>query len=591
MPFLEELKKQFSELVDFFAQQTKASKFLAGIILALLFLEMGYMVFNLALPVEYEQLYSGLSAEAAVAVKEELETLGIVPEIDDPDHRNLWTIRVPQGMARELRLETVSVIETSGGKVGWSIFDAKDFGMTTFAQEIKRQRAIKGELERTIQQIDMVRSASVAISTREQSDFFEEDKEPPTASVLLTLAPNTPIGKDAVRTIQKLVSGSIEGLTPENVTVADTLGNELSLFKKPDTMEEQVDRTQRLIEIHRQQREEYEDYLEKKIVNSFSQIFGKNHVTANVNVEFDYTNKEENEVKYEKNPITISQAFKVAGEGVSPRLAFGITGAAAQLPPAGVTPGDVEGEEKKEYIAEDIRNNVIGKTETKTIYPEYQIKRITVSMFVDNYPTMVDVKDDKGNVVGTVETRNIVDALGNITSDPNSLSEEDIENFEDQVKGIINYSEERPGGLSDSVYVVNKPFSVEIPVAPEVIVKEKEKITFWRNMRIFGWILLFIVVVVFVGWPLTRIIAPKKIPMLDLAEARVSLPEEERVLLRGEELVGALPEAEEEEVLPLPKETPDQIQVKQEELDDLILELARGNPKKVPLVFRSWIEG
>lgn len=589
MPFFNDLKAQFFEWL---AQQTKTTRTIAGVFLAVVLALLGYQVAQFGSSIDRETVYAGLSAEEAALVRTELATRNVdfeMVELEDG-----WSIRVPVDRVPELRLDLVSTLERAGEGKGWKLFDEPDFGVTYFSLQIKKQRAIMGELSRTIKQFEMVKSATVAVTQREEQ-LFVEDEKPVTASVLLTLVPGPKMSADVVRTIQKLVAGSIEGLSFENVTVADTKGNELSRVDAEDPLREKADNMERIISIRRKQSENYEQYLEDKILSSFSQIFGRNHVTANVSVEFDYTMKKENEIEYEKTGTPVSTAYRVEGTGDPSRLVKGVVGSAQQSPPPGA-PANAAGAaaENQEYVAEDIRNHLVGQKQIETIYPEYQIKRITAAVILDDFPTWTPVKDPDGKDTGTKEiTRMKVDPVTKVITDVrNTLTDLDIENFENQVRGIINYSEDRPGGLSDTIYVTNRPFTAPIAVAPETVVREIEQYKFWRKMVYVGFF-LFLTVLVFlmVVRPLMRIISPKEVPLLEAGVPREGLPEEERILLGREEGAGGLASEVGEAALPPPRETSDLARAKMEELDDSILELARINPKKVPVVIRAWMEG
>jgi len=484
---------------------------------------------------------------------------------------------VPEGQALNLRLDLANTIETAGGKEGWKLFDDKDFGATYFSLQIKKQRAIMGELARTIMQMEMIRNAVVQLSIPEKSLFVEEQEEP-TASVMVSLVEDAIITDDQVKTIQAFVAGSIEGLKAENVTVADTQGNELTKIKEVDTVKQELDHQERVIQIHQRQRKDYERYLERKILTQLSSIFGVGHVTANVSVEFDYTHRRQNQIEYEKKGTPIAEATKMSGNGTMPRMAEGVTGVEAHIPTAGTETG-VGGTGNQQYVAETIRNYGVGKTETETEHPDYQIKRVAAAVCVDNFPTAIT--NENGETV-IKRTKNLTD--------------EDLDKIEGIVQGAINYNEERPGGLSDLVAVTNIPFGISAPDRQTVI----ESAPWWKQFIPYAYVLMIILFVgIFFMRPLFRVIAPKPLPP-ELEEALKSggLTADERVLLEREEAMGELPGGRTGEAYGMlgvdeqhgAASDDDANRVKQENLDDEIMDLARAHPKKVPLILKSWIE-
>ncbi len=375
-------KDQFRELL---AQQSLVSKIVAASVLLVIVVLLMSFAFRESRDVHYELLYAGLDASTAASIREELERQAV--EYSVSEERERYTIRVPEGQALNLRLDLANTIETAGGKEGWKLFDDKDFGATYFSLQIKKQRAIMGELARTIMQMEMIRNAVVQLSIPEKSLFVEEQEEP-TASVMVSLVEDAIITDDQVKTIQAFVAGSIEGLKAENVTVADTQGNELTKIKEVDTVKQELDHQERVIQIHQRQRKDYERYLERKILTQLSSIFGVGHVTANVSVEFDYTHRRQNQIEYEKKGTPIAEATKMSGNGTMPRMAEGVTGVEAHIPTAGTETG-VGGTGNQQYVAETIRNYGVGKTETETEHPDYQIKRVAAAVCVDNFPTAI----------------------------------------------------------------------------------------------------------------------------------------------------------------------------------------------------------
>jgi flagellar M-ring protein FliF len=137
------------------------------------------------------------------------------------------TILVPEAQVYETRMKLVSQGVPKGGSVGFELFKDSDYGVTEFAQRVNFQRALQGELERTIAALDEVSSARVHLTLR-RADLFSPEQDPSKASVTLRLRPGKHLDAREVAGIQRLVASAVEGLAPETVVVLDDKGLVLS---------------------------------------------------------------------------------------------------------------------------------------------------------------------------------------------------------------------------------------------------------------------------------------------------------------------------------------------------------------------------
>lgn len=133
------------------------------------------------------------------------------------------TILVPDDRVYESRMKLVSQGVPKGNSVGFELFKDSDYGVTEFAQKVNFQRALQGELERTIESLDEVTSARVHLTLRRAS-LFEDDKTPAKASVTLTLKSGRHVDANQVTGIQRLVASAVDGLEPSSVVVLDDRG-------------------------------------------------------------------------------------------------------------------------------------------------------------------------------------------------------------------------------------------------------------------------------------------------------------------------------------------------------------------------------
>ncbi|MBN1866127.1 flagellar M-ring protein FliF [Candidatus Sumerlaeota bacterium] len=576
MPFFRDLATQLNELL---AQQTLTKKIVAGFILVAIVAVLSVMMLNFGKTIDYEVLYAGLDEATAKQMKQELTTQGVAYRVTQTDRG--WTIQVPSNVVLNTRLDLAGTVDLKGERYGWELFESPKFGMTDFAMRVNRQMAIQGELARTISSFDAISRATVNLAQPEKSPFVVEEKRP-TASVLVDLYPGFALSPDQVATIQAIVAGSVEGLDRKDVTVADTLGNELSRATTQNEEGKRLDERERLLTMQERQRKEYEKHLESKILSAFSKVFGQGHVEARVNVDFDFTVREENTLQYSpKNVVRSEQTLKAVSAEQGGAYAEGLIGATKQVGPEILDSGAgaAAGGKGPEYRDEKTVNYEVGRTETKTQYAPYQINKITAAVLVDHIP----VRETSGD--------------GGVTEKREELTEEQIAALEDQVKQIIGYSEDRPGGVTDRVSVTSMLFNLEgMPSAVETMSELQKRQWILLSLKWGVWLLVAVLVALFLLRPLARIVAAQPVlqPALAGPSEGIGLPPMvERTVLEGPEEAGlAMGEPEGVPALGMmaPGEAIGSGELRQQSLDNEILELARQNPKKVSLVLRSWME-
>src|SRR5690349_7284891 len=184
----------------------------------------GYMFTKWAAQPTRAPLYGNLASSDAASVTQELSGKGVQYKLADGGA----TVMVPQAQVYQLRLDMSAKGLPTGGSQGYSLLDKQGITTSEFRQRVDYQRALEGELARTIGAIDGVSGADVHLVIP-ADDVFADDSRKPSASVLLR--PKTAgkkFSSDQVRAVVNLVAGSVEGLTPDAVTVADSTGHTLS---------------------------------------------------------------------------------------------------------------------------------------------------------------------------------------------------------------------------------------------------------------------------------------------------------------------------------------------------------------------------
>ena len=207
---------------------------------------------------------------------------------------------MPEEQVHELRLQLAGEGLPRGGNVGFEIFDSPSFGMSHFAEQLNYHRALEGELRRTIRQLDAVREARVHIVMPEKS-FFREQEQPATASVTVQLAAGRHLSGTQVQAIVHLVSASVQGLSPQQVTVVDSAGTILAKGgESANDSGAELDKQRAL-----------ERGLEDRVQHLLVPLVGEGHSVVRVSAALDFSHVERTSEKYDPgSSIVRSEQFQ-----------------------------------------------------------------------------------------------------------------------------------------------------------------------------------------------------------------------------------------------------------------------------------------
>ena len=220
----------------------------------------------------YQTLFSDLDAKSGKLVIEELKKKGIAYQISS-DGKN---IQVPDSQLHETRLDLMGSEIPANVGLGFELFDNTDFGMTEFAQQINYQRALQGELTRTIMALDAVRYACVHLVLPKHS-LFTQQQARTSASVTVFLNKQQQLSNTQILGIQKLVASAVPKLEYTDVTISDEQGHTLSIHQPVDAMESQM--SMRL-----SKKKSIEYYLTSKIDKVIEMAFGTHNALVTVDV-------------------------------------------------------------------------------------------------------------------------------------------------------------------------------------------------------------------------------------------------------------------------------------------------------------------
>lgn len=376
--------------------------------------------------VDYQSLYTNLDTEDAGAIVAKLKEQKIPYQLA-ADGR---TILVPKDQLYEVRMQLASEGLPQTGGVGFEVFDETKLGMSEFAQNVNYQRALQGELARSIHRISEVESARVHIVMPEKSLFIEQE-EPASASVVLKLKTGKWLSQNQIAGIVHLVSSSVPRLSPENVTVVDNSGKLLAGSKKSPG-----DSAGSLEQLEYQSRVERD--LEHRVRTMLESALGNDKAIVRLSCAFDFQRQETTEERFlPDNQVVRSEQMFSESSQKAENIPQGVPGVRSNLPGerpapntvlAGVTPGF----EKQDRTV----NYEIGKVINRIFEPVGEMTRVSVAVLVDGAYKQVVAED------GASEWQYV------------PRSAEEMQKLENLVKRAVNFNSER----GDQVELVNIPF-------------------------------------------------------------------------------------------------------------------------------------
>lgn len=371
----------------------------------------------------YAVLVENVSPSSSAAIVAKLEQNKIPYKLESESK-----ILVPQDQVYRQRMFIASEGLIKDSRVGFEAFDTQAFGATNEEQRIKYQRAIEGELARTIETLEPIRSAVVHIAFPKDS-VFTERQIPPTASVVVNVREGLKLTRKQIDGIKSIVSAAIPKLTKENVKISDQRGIPL------DDQEDGDDTLRMQIKYKSDQ----ERNLEDKIIETLAPYAGgTDKIKVSVNIDFDFSKQESKSEIYDPNTVVRSeQTLNEERTGRKEPEIQGVPGAVSNV-------GPVEGLDNKGQIDtykknQVTTNNEISKTITSTKKEFAIIKRTSAAVTIDG------------------KYQDVVDENGDVKSEYVPLSKEELARVESIVKNTINFSASR----GDSVVVQNLPFHRE----------------------------------------------------------------------------------------------------------------------------------
>jgi flagellar M-ring protein FliF len=312
---------------------------------------------------DYKPLYKDMEPSDAQALVTQLDSENIPHQLSS-DGR---TVSVPADKLDAARLQTASKGQPHSGRLGFEIFDKASWGQTEFDEKVAYQRALEGELERTVQTLSDVESARVHLVMPTESVFLDNQR-PAKASVIVKLRRDN-LSKDAVTAISRMVAGAVDGLKPEDVAIIDA----------------DSDRLLGLSHDNNESAEGEEARLEQRLINTLEPVVGTNAIRASVNIQYDQGSTEQSEEKYDPAVSALLSVQRSEDQQGATPASTGVPGTASNLPtqkqakPAPVPATQSSKTESAQYG--------VNKTVVHMVVPAGRVQRLTAALLVDDTVT------------------------------------------------------------------------------------------------------------------------------------------------------------------------------------------------------------
>lgn len=417
---------------------------------------------------EYKPLYSGLAAADAQKLAQRLASQNINYQLSSDG----TTVLVPSDQLDKARLDVASQGPLATGRMGFELFDKPNWSGSDFSEKVNYQRALEAELERTIQTMNGVEAARVHLVLPHESLFTERER-PAKAAVVLKLR-GMRMSDEVVGSIANLVSSAWEDLSPQNVTVITTDGQEPSMVHR-----QFADASSGMADL--------ETAMAERVVQVLTPIVGADHVKSSVTIEYDPTSGESTQDVYDPNATAVlsSQISQESAEGLEPSGIPGTASNAPNAPPAGAAANQTNTGQTTQGIHTESKTFAVSHTTRHLIEPAGRIKRIAAAVLVDD---VVESKEEQGKTTQSRRKR----------------TPEEMKQIEDLTKATLGWDSSRGDQMSVQNVTFQTP-QVEKLQSPTLVERVRVVSERWtgllRYAALFG---LFILVYLLVLKPVKK---------------------------------------------------------------------------------------
>lgn len=382
-----------------------------------------FFVYSWSGRTEMTTLYSGLDPADSGRIVEQLRTQGVPYAVDAGGS----TIRVASKSVDEMRVSFAAQGLPQGGNVGFEIFQSSQFTATDFVQRLNFQRGLQGELARTIESFPAVEHARVHLVMPEKS-LFVKDQQPATASVVVALRPGRRLQQNEVNGIAHLVSGAVQGLSKDRITILDQSG--AMIFDGAAQSQDGFGMTASQLGLQQQ----YEQSLMESAQGMLDRALGPTKATVSVRASMNFDRGEVEKETFstpEKGTPRSSSTVTETYTTTTPVDSGQVPGAVANVPaangnlPSSATPAAATNGTNYQR-QEQTSNFEVDRTKTKSIVAPGKVQRLTVSLILDESVPQEQLDALKANVaaaVGLDEKRGDSIAVSRVKFDRSSIEE------------------------------------------------------------------------------------------------------------------------------------------------------------------------
>lgn len=531
---------------------------------------------------EYRVLFSNLSDSDGGTVIARLDQMQVPYRFAEGGQ----AILVPAGQVEQTRMALASEGLPQGGGVGFELMDNQSFGISQFAERVNYQRALEGELARSIESIDAVQSARVHLALPQESVFVRDRREP-SASVVLTLYRNRAVSDGQVRAITHLVSASVADLPIDAVTVVDQDGELLSRAGSDNN-------SRQLNDSQLKYTAQLEDAYSRRIEQLLATIVGHNNVHAQINANIDFSVSERTQETYDPNQDPNQAAVRSIQSSESEQVGMGgvggVPGALSNQPtpdaeaPVEDVPADAEADEGEAEGEGDNQNETVAPTSSSSSASSttnYEVNR-----------TIRHVQEETGrierlSIAVVVDYREQVNEEGEAERVP--LTEEQMAQIRSLVQESVGFSEAR----GDSLEVVNAAFSQEAEEqAPEMPwYQDPELIALGKTLLRY----LVIAIVALLLW--RKLLKPLVDRQRGVTGAGRAGSDGERneqgelLATAGDDEEDEYQQSQDDLAAEIRKKHLKRQRVEHEHLLSTVREQSKKDPRMVAMILRGWING
>ncbi len=391
------IKKIWTGIKDGWTNLGKSKRIGLGVVLVLVITIVTALTFYTQ-KVEYATLFSNLEEADAGTIVNDIKAKGIDYKLED----NGTTILIDQAQVDTYRIELAVNDMLPKSNTGFEIFDETSMMATDEDRKIMYQRAVTGELERSISALDSIEQAKVLLSLPEDSVFTnEENQSKASASVVLTPISGSQIPVSAVQGIASLISGAVDNLPKENIKIVDTAGNLLSTALEDEGNLNATDLVSKYQAITRS----YEQELEQKLIQTLGPIYGIEKLTVAVTAEMNFDSSESEIINYGDSSVR-SETVSAGGGTIDVEEGEGFENSINQIE---------TGEEGGNSTYDRTTNYELNSETTNTVKAPGEVERLSTSVIFDGNLSPADKEALEAIVattVGSVEERDVISIQG-----------------------------------------------------------------------------------------------------------------------------------------------------------------------------------